>query len=119
MKYKTLFRLVMKVIGVVLIGLALPRMVGAIGQVAIWVVTNPFPAGSQLSVWLQVGLSSLGHAFQLAIGLYLFFGGKWIVDKAIPSNRPYCPECGYDLSTRAGDHCPECGTKLPNDTPGG
>ena len=41
---------------------------------------------------------------------YLFFGGKWIADKAIPGNRPYCHECGYDLTNAVGNVCTECGT---------
>ena len=41
---------------------------------------------------------------------YLFFGGKWVADKAIPGNRPYCHECGYDLTNAAGNVCTECGT---------
>ena len=45
-------------------------------------------------------------------GVYLFFGGRWIADKAIPGNRPYCYECGYDLSNYVGERCPECGTPV-------
>ncbi|MHC4107336.1 MAG: hypothetical protein ACYSTY_04535 [Planctomycetota bacterium] len=121
MKYKTLFRLVMKALGVVFIGLALPGLVGGIGQLAMYVASNPgFPGGwPPPGWWWQVALSSLGHVVQLALGLYLLLGGTWIVDKAIPSNRPYCPECGYDLSTRTGDHCPECGTNVPGEVRGG
>ena len=49
-------------------------------------------------------------AIPMGIGLYLFFGGKWIADLAIPGNRPYCPECGYDLTGATESRCPECGT---------
>jgi predicted amidophosphoribosyltransferase len=51
-----------------------------------------------------------------ASGLYLFFGGKWIVDLAIPGNRPYCQECGYDLTGAHRDRCPECDTPFRPDT---
>ena len=53
----------------------------------------------------------LPKMIQLCIGLYLFRGGDWIVNRVIPTNRPYCHECGYDLtgSGMAGE-CPECGT---------
>jgi hypothetical protein len=47
---------------------------------------------------------------QLCGGLYLFFDGRRVVDWAVPGNRPYCPECGYDLTAASGDVCPECGT---------
>ena len=50
--------------------------------------------------------------FNLIAGLYLFFGGKWIVNKAIPSNRPYCHECGYELTHARSNVCPECGTEF-------
>ncbi len=56
-----------------------------------------------------------GSIVQLAIGVYLLFGGNWIVNVCISSNRPYCPECGYDLSKATSANCPECGVKLPRD----
>ena len=121
MKYKTLFRLAMKVLGVVFVGLALPHVAGQIAQV-MWFFTSSqrgIPPGMTPAWWWQIGLSSLGYALQLALGLYLLFGGKWLVDKAIPSNRAYCPECGYDLSAAGGDQCPECGVKLPDELRGG
>jgi hypothetical protein len=52
-------------------------------------------------------------ACPMSLGFYLFFGRKWIVNLAIPSNRPYCAECGYDLSQTRSLRCPECGTPVP------
>jgi hypothetical protein len=69
-----------------------------------------FPVRIQFS-WIFV--QAVVPSAQLALGLYLFFGGEWIVNRAIPSNRPYCPECGYDLSRSRREHCPECGVTLP------
>ena len=54
----------------------------------------------------------VGDVVQLGLGLYLLFSGRWIADLAIPSNRPYCPECGYDNSEATGKCCPECGVPV-------
>jgi hypothetical protein len=56
----------------------------------------------------------VSNCLEAAIGLYLFFGGKWIANKAIPGNRPYCHECGYDLTQNSSGICPECGTPTPS-----
>ena len=111
MKYKTLFRVVLKLIGVYLVAMALASAAthamnliarhGRMGPVGSWPVLVWFPLA--------------GSAVKAAIGLYLFFGGRWIINLAIPGNRPYCPECGYDLSGSPGGRCPECGTAVPSD----
>ena len=107
MKYKTLFRMLLKAIGVWVFAEGISSFGGSLlfylgslfldrpGQVAF---SEGFP------------LYLVHPVVQIAIGLYLFFGGTWIVDKAIPGNRPYCHECGYDLTDAAGNVCAECGT---------
>ena len=47
--------------------------------------------------------------------MYLFFRGGWISDLAFPGDRPYCQECGYDLTGNASGRCPECGTDWSKD----
>jgi len=106
MRYKTAFRLGLKLIGVWMIASA----VGDAGSV-IGVCFELATSGQIVGNWMLGPL--LGVSGQVAVGLYLFFGGRWIVDKAIPSNRPYCHECGYELSGAAPAEgvCPECGTE--------
>jgi hypothetical protein len=106
MKYKTLFRLMLKAIGVYLFAEGIPQL-GAYGIGLIYGLTQ--------ARWARLsgtyGLLNLSAPlFSVAFGLYLFFGGRWIVDKAIPANRPYCPECGYDLTAANRNRCPECDT---------
>ena len=107
MKYKTLFRVLLKLIGVWVI---VEGLSGVFGQIAYftYVVTNP--AARMPEQWWFHVINMLAPVLQLATGLYLFLGGKWIADKAIPGNRPYCHECGYDLTNAAGNLCSECGT---------
>ena len=103
MKYKTLFRLTLKAFGVLVILFAVPEifyytfMFGALA----WV--DPL-IGWELIVGVVAPL------VKLLLGVYLFFGGNWIVNLAIPSNRPYCHECGYDLRHVTTNRCPECDT---------
>ncbi len=107
MKYKTLFRLTLKAFGVLAIVIAVPE----VAQYSVWVLYNfaqPRPVG-QISSWYQL-LRVVGPLLQLLLGVYLFFGGNWIVNLAIPGNRPYCHECGYDLRHVTANRCPECDT---------
>lgn len=110
MKYKTAFRLALRLIGIFLIAESLPWIVVSCGSLALTIVTQgQFGPGYSLAAWsFQSWLAQLLGAFT---GLYLFFGGAWIVNRVIPSNRPYCHECGYEITGLPTEGiCPECGT---------
>lgn len=110
MKHKTWFRLVLKAIGVLLVGFALPEILDrSTGFIDYAFIQQRWDRN--LVTLLVVGTAA--PLLQAALGLYLFFGGDWVVNKAIPSNRPYCPECGYELSRAPGARCPECGVAKP------
>jgi hypothetical protein len=104
MKYKTLFRLGLKLIGILLTAQGVALFVSQL----LWIpeMLRQMVGAGDFYVYAQITWG----ACQILLGLYLFFGGKWVIDKAIPGNRPYCPECGYDLTGGTGRHCPECGT---------
>lgn len=124
MKHKTWFRLVIKAIGVLLIGFALNHVVQFVIQLTYVYLYDPFGSSGIFplqGVWwtMQYLPPALGALAQLIVGLYLFFGGGWIVNKVVPSNPRYCPECGYDLSKSTAPNCPECGTEVTKIETGG
>src|SRR5512136_1500282 len=110
MKYKTAFRLLLKAIGVYMIAQSISWLVPTCCSCALAVALDgALGFGSDWSAWESRYL--VANGISLVIGLYLFFGGRRIVNRAIPSNRPYCHECGYELSGLGVDGiCPECGT---------
>lgn len=118
MKHKTWFRLVLKAIGILLLAWGLPELIAYITGYVSWRLLDIRSGGGYMGVepeWLAVLLHILSPVVQVLIGLYLLLDGKWLLDKIIPSNRPYCPECGYDLSESGNSAaCSECGTALPN-----
>jgi len=111
MKYKTAFRLALRAIGVFLIAQSLPQLLVNLGALALTLLSVGVWGGSSSGLldWrLQTFLMEMATTIA---GLYLFFGGTWIVNRAIPSNRPYCHECGYEITGLPPEGlCPECGT---------
>jgi hypothetical protein len=121
MKHKTWFRLALKAIGVLLIGWNIPATVQTLIQLIqygnLFSFITPYsmstpPTQTTAEVVWSIVLGSSPYLLQMVFGLYLFFGGKWIVNRAIPSSRPYCPGCGYELSNSTTAICPECGERL-------
>lgn len=112
MKHKTWFRLVLKAIGILIIATNIPTVI-TFG----WTILVDYQKGAGLWTWDSwLAGSVIGHAAGVGIGVYLLFGGEWLLNQIIPSNRRYCPDCGYDVSeSPSATKCSECGVLLPRD----
>ena len=109
MKYRTLFRLLLKTIGVLIIANHIPTLLYPIRAIlGVWTGTRSAGCGCATGIG-GVLLDMIPTVLQVAVGLYLFFDGEWVINKAIPRNPPFCFECGRDLTGLEG-HCPGCGT---------
>lgn len=73
----------------------------------------PTDLETTIAYLIQFGL--VGSVLKTLGGAYLLFGGGLLANLVIPSNRPYCPECGHELRGMGGVNCPECGVRLPAD----
>ncbi len=104
-KYKTLFRVLQKLVGLLVCALGVMLSASQILGLLDFFISSGIRFAT--SWWRFIPIHGI---MGVAVGSYLFFGGKWIVDLAIPGNRPYCDECGYDLTDATSDSCPECGT---------
>ena len=109
MKYRTLFRLLLKVVGVLIIANDIPALLYCIRAILeLFTGTRSTGCGCATGIGGLL-LNMIPTVLQVAVGLYLFFDGEWLVNKAIPRNPPFCFECGRDLTGLEG-HCPGCGT---------
>ncbi len=121
MKHKTWFRLVLKAIGIFLLATGAIDVIDSvsrgIGQLAAFGSRMGGGTIYDLQQLLSIALYSgvIGGIGRVVIGAYLLFGGAKLVNLCIPSNRPYCPHCGYDLRAVSDELCPECGVRLPAD----
>lgn len=61
------------------------------------------------SVVAQVAGYSLVPAAWFAIAIGMVVCERWIVRWVVPTPRPGCPTCGYDISRLKSPVCPECG----------
>ena len=100
--------IVLRVVGLVLLCLALP---GLVDILFFPLYLSSYPGGALVA--LQQFLQD-NHLWMLGLGLYLFLGGKWVAKQitrglAVPG---MCPGCGYDVRGLESSRCPECGAKV-------
>lgn len=109
MRYKTMFRLLLKVVGVLVIVNHFPTLLYYLSAI-IRATTDTASAGRGWGAGLGATmLGAIPIALQYAAATYLFFDGGWVVSRVFRRNPPICSECGEDLTVAAQDICPFCG----------
>jgi hypothetical protein len=100
------FKLFIRGIGLLLIGLALPSFV----SLALWTVQTFIQSDGQWVQYVFLTLLNLAaFSIQLAMGVYLFLGGQRVIRFCLRDVVNRCAFCAYDLRGIKGDVCPECG----------
>jgi hypothetical protein len=103
------FKLLVRAVGLLLMGLSLPGLLWAAGEV-ITLLFEDTPGMSRY--WMRFLPTTIHSAAELAIGAYLFFGGEQIIARCLREVRGHCASCGYDLSATSTGVCPECGAEF-------
>lgn len=106
------FRLMLRGVGVLLIGLAAPSVfsyLGWLGTMAGALQSSGWIDGGQ--IWMLVA-NAVGAAAQLGLGIYLVTGGHGLYRYCIRGLSGLCATCGYDLRGTDSGRCPECGTAV-------
>jgi hypothetical protein len=109
------FRLLLKAVGVLLLGLSIPKLLWTVGSLLVAQTgVQPGAGGWPLAAWLP---SITGYGSQAAIGLYLLFGAQRLIEYGLRGVRGRCAGCGYSLTGLTADLCPECGTPIARPAP--
>lgn len=107
---RTLFKVVIRSVGLVLVAMALPKLPVVWTQMSeIRRIRELVEEGYVQQISPEI-YQPLGEVLiRLALGVYLLFFGRWLLNLG-GAPRGACGECGYILAgLPAGGTCPECG----------
>ncbi len=107
----TWFRLVIRAIGVLLVGLAFPSAVNHLASlIQLVAASSSVDIGHYLFAMIA---EFAGVLLMLGFGLYLLIGGSALIRYCTRDVTGLCPSCGYDVRNLDADRCPECGASIP------
>ena len=109
------FTLLVRAIGLLTIGWALPMGVHFVVEIVRTLLSGSSEGVREFGLLI---LYNAGTIASLAFGLYLFFGGRRLIAWCLLGLRDLCPGCGYPLEGLVGAVCPECGVALPRPVTG-
>ena len=110
MRYKTLTRLLVKLMGIYFLLTGLVSLVSSV----IYLLMSLTKYGNYggISIFAYPVAWGVASLVSVGLGFLLILASDWVVNRLIPSNRPYCPNCGYELTGNQYQQCPECGVNL-------
>ena len=109
MRHKTLFLVLLKVLGLYLLVNGLTPIAFAMARFVSRVLASGIDTVRPQEMWNYTWAIVIQGFVNLALALYFFFGGRKVADLAFPNNNTYCGVCGWDLTRITESHCPECG----------
>jgi len=103
------FKLLVRGIGILLIGISVPY----IGSQLSYLAYMFYPSAGDRQAWPLEVISLVFILAQLLFGIYLLAGAPRLVRYCIRQVGYRCPGCDYDTRGLKGK-CPECGLDLPS-----
>ncbi len=114
MNDRSWFRLAVRVVGLIMMGLGAPHVLSLIGFILQTLSENGF--GNFGFVFLFRSLiGGLGSCVQLGFGVYLFFFADGLIAACLRDTVGRCPACQYDFRGSTSPKCPECGLPVAID----
>lgn len=117
MKHRNWFTLIVRLVGILFIGLSITNLLNTAFSFFISIVFLDISIPTNEIV--RSVMTIVGYLAQLSFGLYLLFGGERLIDWCLRSaermpSSAVCIHCGYDLSMSKGKTCSECGKDQPS-----
>lgn len=112
MNDRSWFRLLVRGIGMVILGFSAPKVIVLVAGVIAALSSSGTQGVFQDDYLLQLVVAGLACLVQLAFGIYLLFFGDGLIRLCLRDVDARCVHCQHSLVGVAGDRCPECGSGI-------
>src|SRR5690348_8345248 len=107
------FKLLVRALGVLFLGLGVPHVLQVGAVLAIdWIWARGGASQRGWGTLISNAPYLLAYGAQAAFGYYLLMRGQLLIEHCLLGVRGRCAGCGYDLAAVTGPECPECGSPI-------